>query len=474
MSGATWSELYAELAYSDRPALVTADRPVSFAELTALATAVAGWLDDLGAPADQPVATLISDAVDASALTLAALATRRPLAPLNVRSTPAELAIVLERLAPSMLVAEPDVIDVAREAGSRLGLLTIALTDAASSRTDLDFTTARPDQTAVILHTSGTTSAPKPVPYRQGPLAERVRVNSRLLQLGPGSRYATAAPFHHAAGVGNLLVALGCGAAMCPLSRFGDHTWDEIIAIGATHVTLVPTMIDRVLAQGDLQPGAVRRLQYGGSSIHPDTVRQLLETLPDVEFIQLYGQTEATPLTALTMADHRRAINEGAWHLLETAGRPIDGVELRLGDTDAQGVGEVLVRAAHLMLPGDDGWVHTGDLASIDDEGYVTIVGRKGDMMIRGGENVYPDEIEGVLVRHPCVAEVAVVGKPDRQLGHIVTAHLVLEAGTTSPSDEDLRAFVRVDLAGFKVPEQWHWLDTLPRTASGKVLRREL
>ncbi len=189
---ATWGELYAERADSELPALVFSDRVITYAELTGLAAGAADWLDDAGATSGRPIAAVVSGAVEAAALTLAGSATGRPIAPLNVRSTAAEITVVLDRLAPALLVAEPDALDIAAEAAERSGLSLFPLPPPVASDRPVDFTAARLDDPVLILHTSGTTSAPKSVPYLHGRLAKRVQVNSRLLHLGEGSRYATA------------------------------------------------------------------------------------------------------------------------------------------------------------------------------------------------------------------------------------------------------------------------------------------
>jgi len=136
-------------------------------------------------------------------------------------------------------------------------------------------------------------------------------------------------------------------------------------------------------------------------------------------------------------------------------------------------VGEVRARAAHLFAPGPDGWLATGDLGRIDAEGYLYLVGRLGDMLIRGGENVYPLEVERVLEQHPGVVEAGVYGVPDRRLGQEIAA-AVVGVGGTPPSADDLTGWCRERLAPFKVPREWVFLDALPRTASGKLLRRAL
>jgi acyl-CoA synthetase (AMP-forming)/AMP-acid ligase II len=242
--------------------------------------------------------------------------------------------------------------------------------------------------------------------------------------------------------------------------------------IRPSHVLLVPSMIEMLLSAGELDAG-MRTVIYGAAPIHPDALVSLVDALPAAKVVQIFGQTEVSPVTALTHAEHLEAL-DGATHLLTSVGQPIDGVELRLEGTDDSGVGEIAVRAAHAFTTDDDGWHRMGDLGRQDHEGYLYLAGRRGDMVIRGGENVYPVEVERVLARHPDVREVVVVGVPDRRLGEVLRAVVVAVEPTRQPPVDELRAFARAALPGFKVPDQWSFMDELPRTPSGKLLRRLL
>ena len=159
---------------------------------------------------------------------------------------------------------------------------------------------------------------------------------------------------------------------------------------------------------------------------------------------------------------------------MSSAGCAVDGVTVVINEPDADGIGEVWARGAHFMKPDADGWLRTGDLGSIDSNGYLFLAGRKGDMIIRGGENVYPEEVETVLRTHPGVADVCVVGESDRRLGQIIVAHIVPVDLVNPPTSKELRLHTRTVLAGFKIPQRWEFRSTLPRNAAGKVLRRIL
>jgi acyl-CoA synthetase (AMP-forming)/AMP-acid ligase II len=468
----TWLALYGRRADDDALAVVGESERLTSCELTRLAAGAADWLDSIGAPPERPVAALVSATVEAFALAVAGAATHRPLAPLGPRLTATELRAALLPLAPSVVVAEPGAADLAREAAGALGIRVEVHPELQPSGRPLSYE-ADPLEPAAILHTSGTSGQPKPVPYPHGRLALRASVNAGLLGLGPGSIYATASPFHHIAGLGMLFVALGSGAALCPLPRFTVDSWAEVIGRGTTHALLVPSMVEQLLDQDRLVRGDLRCLQYGASRIDPRTLRRLLAALPGVDLVQIYGQTEGSPITALTLDDHRRAA-AGDDRLLASAGRAAPGVELIIHAPDAGGVGEVWARAAHLMKPNPDGWLRTGDLGRLDAEGYLTLSGRTGDMIIRGGENVYPAEVEDVVRALPGVADVAVIGLPDQRLGQIVAAFVVPADRDAQLDPDELRAATRHMLAGFKVPERWTFLDELPRNAAGKVLKRAL
>ncbi|HEX6657671.1 MAG TPA: class I adenylate-forming enzyme family protein [Ilumatobacter sp.] len=468
----TWLDAYAARAFDDRPAVVEPGRVLTSRELTALAASANRWLDTIGAPAGRPLAALVSTTTEAFALTIAGAASGRPIAPLGTRLTATEVMRSLATLEPGALIAEPDAHQLAIEAAGDSGLAVHRhpVFEPGSAAIEL---TAPIEAAAAVLHTSGTSGEPKPVPYPQHRLLLRTRVNSAILGLGDGCVYATASPFHHIAGLGMLFVALGAGAALCPLSRFTADSWDEVIGRGTTHALLVPSMIDRLLDDRRLARGQLRCLQYGASRIDPGTLRRLLDALPGLDLVQIYGQTEGSPITALTTDDHRAAA-AGEERLLASAGTAAPGVSLRIAHPDETGVGEVWARADHLMKPDPDGWLRTGDLGRIDEGGYLTLVGRKGDMIIRGGENVYPVEVEDVLRRHAAVADVAVVGAPDQRLGQVVVAHIVARDPADPPDVADLRAHARAVLAGFKVPERWEFTRELPRNAAGKVLKRSL
>ncbi|WP_433472297.1 class I adenylate-forming enzyme family protein [Spirillospora sp. CA-142024] len=466
----TWSEMVAAAYDHGRPAAVYGDVTWGGRELLDRAAGAAHWMDSLGLPEGEAVPALIASSPGALALVIAGAGAGHPVAPLGTRMTAREIAAVVEGLAAPVVLAQPEYAALGRDVAERTGRRLVPVPPFEPGERLLS---ARPADVAVVLHTSGTTGAPKPVPMPQWRLAARARVNGALCELGPDSLYGGSAPFHHLSGLGNVAVALGAGARMTGIPRFTVEGWRHLCAMGATHTSMVPSMLEMLLAAGELGPARWRVLQYGGAPMRPQTLRATYAAVPGVRMLNMFGQTEGSPISVLTPADHRAAV-AGREELLLSVGRAAPGVELRIDRPGADGVGEVHARGDHLFVLDAEGWLHSGDLGRIDPDGYVYLSGRRSDMIIRGGENVHPVEVETVLAAHPGVADVAVVGVPDARLGQTVAAFLVPADPGAPPEPELLRTFVRAELSGFKVPAYWHFVTELPRNANGKVLRRVL
>jgi acyl-CoA synthetase (AMP-forming)/AMP-acid ligase II len=333
-----------------------------------------------------------------------------------------------------------------------------------------------PGDPIAILHTSGTTGVPKPVPIGDEAMLRKARATARAYELAPGDRLCTVPPFHHMSGLIMGWSALGSGASIAPVPWFSIDVWERFAATDPSHVLMVPTMIEMLL-RADKLPEGVRVMAYGGSPMSPTLLRAVMDKIPGVRFVQVYGQTEGSPLTKLSHEDHLIGLEQPA--LLAATGRPVEGLDLRIDrsdddlDGDLDGVGEVVVRADHLFgaEPGHE--LHTGDFGRLAD-GYLFLVGRKGDKIIRGGENVYPLEVERALEAHPAVVEAGVVGVPHDRLGETIKAIVVLADPDAPVSTDELTAFVRHRLSGFKVPTEWAFASSLPRNPSGKLLRRAL
>lgn len=467
----TWLErIFASHGRSDRPAIIDETGPVSGRDFSGKSMAAVEMLAGLDLVAGAPVPALLTTNADAVALILAGAASNKPLAPLGPRLTVAELETVVRRTGSKVLLAEASLFRTAKAIADATGVRVAAVPTFVPVHRPLQYV---PGPAAMYLHTAGTTGLPKRVAITDRVLDARTDVLTELVGVGRDDRYATGSPLHHIGGLGNLLVALTTGAAVVCTSRFSLEWWVSLKDVGVTHCLLVPTMIEMLLAQHLLDAVPLKTLIYGASPITVETLRRVLEALPDVAVVSLYGQTEGSPIASLGSADHRRALTE-APRLLSTVGRPVAGLRLRIDDPDDAGVGEVLAAGPHLSVPDDDGWLRTGDLGSLDDDGYLTLSGRRNDMVIRGGENIYPIEVENVLATHPKVAAVGVVGVPDPRLGETLAAFVVPAIEGRPPEVDDLHGFTRALLAGFKVPQHWYMVAELPLNSAGKLLRHEL
>ncbi len=431
--------------------------------------------------------------------------------PLNYRARESELAHMIGVARPRALLLGDRYVEAAREVTARLthsptmvsiesrvdGLpLFDDLVDAGEPAIPEEI---YEDELAVLMFTSGTTAAPKGVMLAHADLTNYV-----MASVDPGDEtidecVLIAAPLYHIAGLTAALTATFAGRRVVLMRQFEAEEW---LRLGAgervTHAFLVPTMLRRVVdhesfATTDLS--ALRVLSYGAAPMPLGLIRRAIECFPPaVGFINAFGQTETTStVSVLGPDDHRLDGTPGEVEIklkrLSSIGRALPDVEIRI--TDEQGepvapgeVGEIAIRTVRTMrgyyeqesataATIRDGWVLTRDLGWIDEDGYIYLSGRKSDMIIRGGENIAPDEIEAVLESHPDVEEVGVIGIPDEEWGERVGAVVVARPGATV-SEEALIEHCRQRLASFKKPEVMIFVDALPRNAMGKVLRNEL
>ena len=467
----TWLErLCAVHERSERAAVIGEVGAVTGRELIGKGVTAADLLVDLDVRAGQPVPALLTTNARALALLLGGAAANRPLAPLGPRHTPMELAETVRRSGSSILLTEAAFAETARQVADAAGVSAVTVPFLPVSSRPLH---PEPAPTAIYLHTAGTTGAPKRVSLTDSVLDARAELLRRVIGIGPDDRYATGSPLHHIGGLGNVLVALTAGAAVIPTTRFSFDWWRNLKRLDATHCLLVPTMIEMLLSERLLDAVPLKTLIYGASPVGVETLRHVLDVLPNVAMVSLYGQTEGSPITSLGPDDHRLAAIKNP-EVLHTVGRPVSGLRLQIDEPDRAGIGEVLAAAEHLSAQDADGWLRTGDLGVLDADGYLRLCGRRHDMVVRGGENVYPQEVENVLSAHPAVAAVGVVGVPDARLGETLAAFIVPVDSARPPRSEELSSFARVTLAGFKIPQYWYTVTELPLNSAGKVVRAQL
>ncbi len=350
------------------------------------------------------------------------------------------------------------------------------------------------DDLYYLIYTSGTTGHPKGVMLTHANIIAHVEQSMVASSFGrrPGARSLVATPLHHAAGALRIATAAINGTSVVLLDRFDPLPYVEVLERDRIATcNLVPSMIQRLLDEvPDIATrdfAALEVIHYGAAPISVPLLRRALEVFR-CDLIQGYGLTESTGgIAYLSEQDHHRAL-EGAAHLLAAAGRPVVLADLRVVDEQDRelppgAIGELVVRGPNVMkgywrnpdataeaLRG--GWLHTGDAASFDAEGYLYLHDRLRDMVVSGGVNIYPRAIENVLAAHPAIAEVAVIGVPDPRWGEALLAVCVPRGD--APEPEALIAFCRDRIGAFKIPRRYEFRAELPRNASGKVLKREL
>ncbi len=364
------------------------------------------------------------------------------------------------------------------------------------------------DSTAFIIWTGGTTGFPKGVMISHYNLISMIAMAGQMLVQGTEkfkesfisedirSKMVTSLPLFHGAGLFLSLCSNFGGITFLTQRNFdAEITLRTIEKEKATFLALVPTMLKEFIESPELTNynlTTLRTIIYGAAPIAPSTLGQALDTFPDIDFVQVFGQTEASPVLCIMGAiDHAKARTNRA--LLASCGRALQGIEVKIVNPEGKElppgeVGEIIARGDNIMQgywgkPDKtaeairDGWLHTGDLGKMDEEGYIYITGRGKDMIVSGGENIYPIEVEDALLSHPAVMECAVIGIPDDRWGEAVTAFVVLRRGFKAGIDvteEILIDYVKTQIASYKKPQKIYFERTLPKSPQGKVLKRKL
>jgi long-chain acyl-CoA synthetase len=482
-----------------RPAAVAlrhGDRELSYGQLDARSNRLAQALLACDAGRGARVAYLGRAAPEVIELLFAASKIGAVIVPLNWRLSPRELAQVLADAQAPLLIADADYAEVASGlVGKTIQLRVVPATYepwlAAHEPVDPGGR-GEPRDVIVQMYTSGTTGTPKGVLTTHRNIAAAGATSARW-GFDEDTISLTPLPLFHIGGIGWAYCGLWHGATTILVSDFQpEQVLETLERRRVTNPIFVPTMLQMLTAvpgAADRDYSALRSIVYGASPITTTALKAALRTFRS-PLIGLYGLTESTGgVVHLDGADHDA--DGPRQHLLRSAGRPYPWVEMRVADP-ATGeplpphtVGEVWLRAPNVMAgyfnrPAEtaaaltpDGWLRTGDGGYVDDEGYLFLTDRVKDMIVSGGENVYPIEVEEVLAQHPDVADVTVIGVPDDRWGEAVKALVILRDGC-APRPEDLIAFARERLAGYKLPRSIDFVHDLPRTPTGKVLKREL
>jgi len=352
----------------------------------------------------------------------------------------------------------------------------------------------------ILMYTSGTTGRPKGVPLRHNAFVTYVLENVEPANPEIEERNLLTVPLYHVAGIQAMLAAIYGGRTLVLMKQFEVKEWMEMVQREqATRAMLVPTMLKRVIDDPDRHRydlSSLKVITYGAAPMPFEVISKAIRMMPWVRFINAFGQTEtASTITTLGPEDH---IIEGTEEerekklkrLASSIGKPLPDVEVKIIDQEGKALpvleaGEILARGPRVMtgywrdeqktsrVMTSDGWLRTGDMGWMDEEGYIYLTGRADDMIIRGGENISPEEVEEVLRSHPKVEEAAVIGVPDPEWGQQPRAVVVMKKGEAATSDE-IMEYCRSRLAGFKRPRSVVFVDSLPRNPMGKVPRKKL
>jgi acyl-CoA synthetase (AMP-forming)/AMP-acid ligase II len=488
---------------------VDGDRRLTYAEAWRETNRLANGLTAAGLGMGDRWAILAKNSIDFLVAYLAAAKSGAVLVPLNYRLAPAEWAYILNDAGARVLIAQEP---FARAlAGPNPELPPVELRLVIGGPAPVGFADYRgwlsrqPDHRPADgvtgdadlyqMYTSGTTGRPKGAVLTHRNIvanAEQLRL-SLSAHLNIGDRQLVVLPIFHAAAGSQIFFGFMSGTTLVlhadfdPASVVRALTDDDI-----AQVTMVPALIRVCVDYLRDHPGSgfpsLRALAYGASPIDPELLRAAVAAF-GCAFAQGFGQTESSAvLTCLTDQDHARALAEDPGLLL-SAGRPIPGTEVRVVGPDHEDLpafqaGEIIARGPQVMrgywqMPDANartlagGWLHTGDIGMIDDEGYLFLLDRKHDMIVSGGENVYPREVETALLSHPLIADAAVIGIPDPKFGETVMAFVVPRPGAQLTTEAVLE-HCRPLIGGYKLPRRVEFLEALPRNATGKILKTEL
>ncbi len=474
----------ARSGHGDRVALVSGGERLTYAELFAAAGRGAALLRDSGA---RHAALLDESSPALPVLLFASSWAGMPFVPLNYRLAAGELDALLARVEPAHLV---------RGAEGRRNFLLHALGDAETTQAEWGMD---PDEIAVLLFTSGTTGPPKAALLRHQHLVSYILGSVEFGAAGEDEATLVSVPPYHIAGIASILSSVYAGRRLVQLPAFDADAWLHLARNEAvTHAFVVPTMLARIIdALGDARDAELPRLRalaYGGGKMPQPVIERAMRLLPNTDFTNAYGLTEtSSTISVLTPDDHREAAaseDPALRRRLVSVGQPLPLVEVEIRDEDGKPApcgarGEIHVRGEQVSgeyLGGGsqllaDGFFPTRDAGSLDEAGYLFLDGRIDDVIVRGGENMSPGEIEDVLLAHPAVADCAVIGVPDEQWGEAVAAVVVPrhEVDPNAQRDElrdQLREWVRERLRSSRVPERIEFRDELPYNETGKLLRR--
>ncbi|MBT4162850.1 MAG: long-chain-fatty-acid--CoA ligase [Gammaproteobacteria bacterium] len=476
-------------SHPEKAAVICDERSLSFLSVHRRANCLVEYFRESGLKIGDRVALVAKNEIQYLEIQVACMRAGLILVPINFRLAPPEISYILNDSTPGLVIA-------GHEFGETLAgidapptlLLDQEYEKLVSGENDRELDAIDLNRDCTILYTSGTTGRPKGAVLTNQALYSRINANYYEYRVRPTDVFLQCLPLFHIAS--NVTWSYACGGATnIFLKEFHPlAVLDLIEKYNVTTALLVPTMINTLIHQPEVEGASLSSLDkiaYGASSIPPSVLSRAIDLL-GCGFLQLYGMTETSATTVLRPEQHD-PINRP--DLLPSAGTAGVGMDVRIVDDDdrelAPGeIGEIACRGEVVMRGywGNDaataevlknGWMHTGDLGYKDSEGFYFVTDRKKDLIISGGENVYPREVEDVLYEHPDILEAAVIGVPDDKWGERVHAVIVAQQNRELELD-DIIAFTRERLAGYKVPKTAELMAELPKNATGKVLKTEL
>lgn len=494
---------FASYRYGDTPAILWRDRSTSFKEQYQRVQALRRATASLGVPGDR-VGILSENRPEYAECYYGIPGAGRILTLLNYRLSPEELAKIMAHADIRVLICEQNQFERVAPFLAGLANLEVVVRLGDGSGGDIDYesflslgddeqlTTPSPDDPAWLVYTSGTTGTPKGVLVTHRNII--TALSGWLVEIGATTGELQLLPFPmcHIAGIGVPGYCMRGCTSVLNSSFDAPQLLSLVGGLGVAGTALAPTMIRMLLraSEGDSRPlSSLRLIQYGSAPMPADLLASAIDAMPDSDFATGFGMTElAGNVLWLSGADHRRAL-EDREGLLRSVGRPMIFADLRLVDDEMREVG--VDEVGELVVRGDQvspgyfrdpdrtqeawrgGWFHTGDLMRRDADGYFYIVERKKDIIITGGENVYPRDVEVALEAHPGVQEVAVIGIPDPVWIEQVSAVIVVKEDM-SLTEGELIEYCQSRLSGFKRPRRIFFVNELPKTVSGKVQKHEL
>jgi long-chain acyl-CoA synthetase len=481
-------------SHPERPAIISGDEIITYARLDALSAGIAAWLNQRGFQPGDRVGVMLPNVAEFAIAYYGVLRAGGTVVPMNILLKRREVAFYLGDPGAKLLLAWHECAADAEPGASAAGADCVLIAPGAlhhlagGSDVTRDVTPRGANDTAVILYTSGTTGRPKGAELTHANLRRNVDVTVRtLLRTTPDDVVLGALPLFHSFGqTCGLNTAVASAAALALVPRFAP---DAVLWTIAQHrVTVfegVPTMYSALLAydrRDQHDTSTLRCCVSGGAALPAEVLRGFEEAFGCI-VLEGYGLSETSPVACFNHPDAER--------LPGSIGTPIEGVEMRVVDGDRSELapgepGEIAIRG-HNVMKGylnrpeataeaidADGWFYTGDIGRVDAAGRYFIVDRKKDLIIRGGYNVYPREIEEVLYEHPAVQETAVIGIPHPELGEEVGAAVVLAPGSEKISETEVREYMKANVAAYKYPRHVWFVDALPKGPTGKILKREI